>query len=136
MTELLGSVWWWIVSIGLLVTFHEYGHYWVAKRCGVKVLRFSVGFGKPLWMKRDRDGTEFAVAAIPLGGYVKMLDERETEVAPEERHRAFNNQSVYRRIAIAAAGFPCSRRFRASSFIDHSPKSNRPSSDSLRSPRY
>ena len=104
MTELLGSVWWWIVSIGLLVTFHEYGHYWVAKRCGVKVLRFSVGFGKPLWMRRDREGTEFAIAAIPLGGYVKMLDERETDVAPADRHRAFNNQSVYRRIAIAAAG--------------------------------
>jgi regulator of sigma E protease len=104
MTELLGSVWWWIVSIGLLVTFHEYGHYWVAKRCGVKVLRFSVGFGKPLWMRRDREGTEFAIAAIPLGGYVKMLDERESDVAPEDAHRAFNNQSVYSRIAIAAAG--------------------------------
>jgi regulator of sigma E protease len=104
MSELFGSVWWWIVSIGLLVTFHEYGHYWVAKRCGVKVLRFSVGFGKPLWMRRDKDGTEFAIAAIPLGGYVKMLDERETDVAPDQRHRAFNQQSVYRRIAIAAAG--------------------------------
>jgi len=104
MTELLGSVWWWIVSIGLLVTFHEYGHYWVAKRCGVKVLRFSVGFGKPLWMRRDREGTEFAIAAIPLGGYVKMLDERETDVAPEDAHRAFNRQPVFSRIAIAAAG--------------------------------
>ena len=104
MSEFFGSIWWWIVSIGLLVTFHEFGHYWVAKRCGVKVLRFSVGFGKPLWMRKDRDGTEFAIAAIPLGGYVKMLDERETEVAPAEVHRAFNQQSVWRRIAIAAAG--------------------------------
>jgi regulator of sigma E protease len=104
MSELIGSVWWWIVSIGVLVTFHEFGHYWVAKRCGVKVLRFSVGFGKPLWMRKNADGTEFALAAIPLGGYVKMLDERETDVPAAEQHRAFNNQSVYRRIAIAAAG--------------------------------
>src|SRR6478672_2839156 len=104
MSEFLGSAWWWIVSIGVLVTFHEFGHYWVAKRCGVKVLRFSVGFGKPLWMRKDADGTEFAIAAIPLGGYVKMLDERETDVAPADRHRAFNHQSVYARIAIAAAG--------------------------------
>jgi len=104
MSEFLGSAWWWIVSIGVLVTFHEFGHYWVAKRCGVKVLRFSVGFGKPLWMRNNADGTEFAIAAIPLGGYVKMLDERETDVAPAERHRAFNRQSVYARIAIAAAG--------------------------------
>jgi regulator of sigma E protease len=88
----------------VLVTFHEYGHYVVARWFGVKVLRFSVGFGKPLWMRRDKEGTEFAIAAIPLGGYVKMLDERETAVAPEDAHRAFNNQSVYRRIAIAAAG--------------------------------
>lgn len=104
MSEFVGSIWWWIVSIGVLVTFHEFGHYWVAKRCGVKVLRFSVGFGKPLWMRRDRDGTEFAIAAIPLGGYVKMLDERETDVPASERHRAFNAQSVWNRIAIAAAG--------------------------------
>ena len=104
MSEFLGSIWWWIVSIGVLVTFHEFGHYWVARRCGVKVLRFSVGFGKPLWMRKNAEGTEFALAAIPLGGYVKMLDERETDVPVAERHRAFNNQSVYRRIAIAAAG--------------------------------
>src|SRR5688572_28406945 len=104
MDNVIGSLWWFIVSIGLLVTFHEFGHYWVAKRCGVKVLRFSVGFGKPLWMRRDRDGTEFAIAAIPLGGYVKMLDERESEVPEADAHRAFNRQSVYRRIAIAAAG--------------------------------
>ncbi|GKW50752.1 RIP metalloprotease RseP [Halomonas sp. NCCP-2165] len=93
-----------ILVLGLLITFHEYGHYWVAKRCGVKVLRFSVGFGKPLWSRTDRHGTEFAVAAIPLGGYVKMLDEREGPVAPDERHRAFNNQSVWARIAIVVAG--------------------------------
>ncbi|TFH88354.1 sigma E protease regulator RseP [Billgrantia azerbaijanica] len=93
-----------IVVLGLLITFHEFGHFWVARRCGVKVLRFSVGFGRPLWSRRDRHGTEFAVAAIPLGGYVKMLDEREAPVPPEQRHRAFNNQSVWARIAIVAAG--------------------------------
>ncbi|GAB3061293.1 RIP metalloprotease RseP [Stenotrophomonas tumulicola] len=104
MTEFLGSVWWMIVSLGLLVTIHEYGHYWVARRCGVKVLRFSVGFGKPLWSRRDRHGTEFAIAAIPLGGYVKMLDEREVEVHPHERGQAFNHKTVWQRIAVVAAG--------------------------------
>ncbi|MCG6658340.1 RIP metalloprotease RseP [Halomonas campisalis] len=93
-----------IVVLGLLITFHEYGHYWVARRCGVKVLRFSVGFGKPLWSRVDRHGTEFAVAAIPLGGYVKMLDEREAPVPPELRDQAFNRKSVWQRIAIVAAG--------------------------------
>ncbi|MGB8712106.1 MAG: RIP metalloprotease RseP, partial [Onishia taeanensis] len=93
-----------IVVLGLLVTFHEFGHFWVARRCGVKVLRFSVGFGKPLWSRFDRHGTEFAVAAIPLGGYVKMLDEREAPVDPDEAHLAFNRQGVWSRIAIVAAG--------------------------------
>jgi len=93
-----------IVVLGLLITFHEFGHFWVARRCGVKVLRFSVGFGKPLWSRFDRHGTEYAIAAIPLGGYVKMLDEREGEVSPEELPRAFNRQSVGKRIAIVAAG--------------------------------
>lgn len=104
MTEFFGSVWWLIVSLGILVTFHEFGHYWVARRCGVRVLRFSVGFGKPLWKRIGRDGTEYVVAWIPLGGYVKMLDEREVEVAPSERHESFNAKSVWQRIAIVAAG--------------------------------
>lgn len=104
MSDFIGSVWWMIVSLGVLVTFHEFGHYWVARRCGVKVLRFSVGFGKPLWSRYNREGTEFAIAAIPLGGYVKMLDEREFEVAPDERGQAFNNKTVWQRIAIIAAG--------------------------------
>ncbi len=104
MADFLGSVWWMIVSLGVLVTFHEFGHYWVARRCGVKVLRFSVGFGKPLWSRYNKDGTEFAIAAIPLGGYVKMLDEREVEVAAGERAVAFNNKTVWQRIAIVAAG--------------------------------
>ncbi|MCX2524327.1 RIP metalloprotease RseP [Larsenimonas rhizosphaerae] len=93
-----------VVVLGLLITIHEYGHFWAARRCGVRVLRFSVGFGKPLLMRRDRHGTEFALAAIPLGGYVRMLDEREGDVAPHERAEAFNTQSVYKRMFIVAAG--------------------------------
>ncbi|EWH03446.1 RIP metalloprotease RseP [Halomonas sp. BC04] len=93
-----------IVVLGLLITFHEYGHYWVARRCGVKVLRFSVGFGKPIWSRVDRNGTEFAIAAIPLGGYVKMLDEREAPVPDHQLDQAFNRKSVWQRIAIVAAG--------------------------------
>ncbi len=94
-----------IVTLGVLITVHEFGHFWVARRLGVKVLRFSVGFGRPLWLRRGRvDGTEFAIAAVPLGGYVRMLDEREGEVAAHERHRAFNRQPVGSRIAIVAAG--------------------------------
>ncbi|GIX35377.1 MAG: hypothetical protein KatS3mg126_1156 [Lysobacteraceae bacterium] len=104
MTDFFGSVWWLIVSLGLLVTFHEFGHYWVARRCGVKVLRFSVGFGAPLWRRRGRDGTEWVIAALPLGGYVKMLDEREGPVAAAEREQAFNTRPVGQRIAIVAAG--------------------------------
>lgn len=104
MTEFFSSAWWLIVALGVLVTFHEFGHYWVARRCGVKVLRFSVGFGKPLWMRRGRDGTEWVVAAIPLGGYVKMLDEREADVPEALRDQAFNGKTVWQRIAIVAAG--------------------------------
>jgi len=104
MSEVLGSIWWMIVALGVLVTFHEFGHYWVARRCGVKVLRFSVGFGKPLWSRRDRHGTEFAIAAIPLGGYVKMLDEAEGDVPAAQLDQAFNRKSVWQRIAVVAAG--------------------------------
>lgn len=93
-----------VVVLGLLVTFHEFGHFWVARRCGVKVLRFSVGFGKPIWSRTDRYGTEYALAAIPLGGYVKMLDEREGPVDPVLLDQAFNRKSVWARIAIVAAG--------------------------------
>ncbi|OWP50577.1 sigma E protease regulator RseP [Pseudomonas nitroreducens] len=93
-----------IVALGVLVTFHEFGHFWVARRCGVKVLRFSVGFGTPLVRWHDRHGTEFVVAAIPLGGYVKMLDEREGDVPVELLDRAFNRKTVFQRIAIVAAG--------------------------------
>lgn len=93
-----------IVTLGILVTFHEFGHYWVARRCGVKVLRFSVGFGKPLWGWKGKDGTEYVVAAIPLGGYVKFLDEREAPVPEDQLHEAFNRKPVLQRIAIVAAG--------------------------------
>ena len=94
-----------VLAIAILVVVHEFGHYWVAKRLGVKVLRFSVGFGRVLWSWRaGPDRTEYALAAIPLGGYVKMLDENEGEVAAEERHRAFNRQPVWKRAAIVAAG--------------------------------
>ncbi|GAB1596296.1 RIP metalloprotease RseP [Lysobacter claricitrinus] len=104
MNELLGSIWWLAVSLGILVTFHEFGHYWVARRCGVRVLRFSIGFGRALWSRIGRDGTEYAIAAIPLGGYVKMLDEREGDVAPSELHLAFNRKPVLQRMAIVIAG--------------------------------
>jgi regulator of sigma E protease len=104
MSDFFGSIWWLIVTLGLLITFHEYGHYVVARRLGVKVLRFSVGFGRALWSRVGRDGTEYVVAAIPLGGYVKMLDEREGDVDPAEAHRAFNRKPVLSRIAIVAAG--------------------------------
>jgi regulator of sigma E protease len=104
MSEFFGSVWWLIVTLGVLITFHEYGHFVVARRCGVKVLRFSVGFGKALWSRRDRHGTEFVVAAIPLGGYVKMLDEREGDVPAAELDQAHNRKSVGQRMAISVAG--------------------------------
>jgi regulator of sigma E protease len=94
-----------IVVVGVLVTFHEFGHFWIARRLGVKVLRFSVGFGKPLWKTvAGKDKTEYVIAAIPLGGYVKMLDEREGEVTREELDRAFNRQPVSKRFAIVIAG--------------------------------
>ncbi|MEP7370649.1 MAG: RIP metalloprotease RseP [Nitrosospira sp.] len=94
-----------IVALGLLIVFHEFGHYLVARWCGVKVLRFSIGFGQPLLTRRwGKDQTEWVVAAFPLGGYVKMLDEREGEVAPEDLPRSFNRKPVAHRFAIVAAG--------------------------------
>ena len=93
-----------IVALSILVTIHEYGHFWVARRCGVKVHRFSVGFGKVLFKRIDRHGTEFAVAAIPLGGYVKMLDGRVDELSEDDQQFAFDKKTVWQRIAIVAAG--------------------------------
>jgi regulator of sigma E protease len=94
-----------LVTLGVLIAFHEFGHFWVARRCGVKVLKFSIGFGTPIWSRRGRrDDTEYVIAAVPLGGYVQMLDGREGQVAPQEQHRAFNNQSIAKRVAIVSAG--------------------------------
>ncbi|GGA89211.1 zinc metalloprotease [Neiella marina] len=104
MFEFFWNLIFFVVALGVLITFHEFGHFWVARRCGVKVLRFSVGFGKPLYTRHGKTGTEYVIAAIPLGGYVKMLDERVDEVSSEEAHLAFNNKSVWQRIAIVAAG--------------------------------
>jgi regulator of sigma E protease len=93
-----------LATLAVLVAVHEFGHFWVARRCGVKVLRFSIGFGTRLLRWTDRQGTEYSLSAIPLGGYVKMLDEREGEVAPEELDRAFNRKPVGQRIAVVSAG--------------------------------
>lgn len=102
--ELVQSILSFVVAILILVTLHELGHFYVARLCGVKVLRFSVGFGKPLFRWVDKHGTEFCLAPIPLGGYVKMLDEREGEVPPELLDQAFTQKGVWQRIAIVAAG--------------------------------
>jgi regulator of sigma E protease len=105
--SILHNIFFFIVAIGVLVTFHEFGHYWVARKLGVRVLRFSIGFGKPLFTwrrKNDSDNVEYAIAAVPLGGYVKMLDEREGNVPDEELHRAFNRQPVLKRSLIVFAG--------------------------------
>ena len=104
MTSFFGSVFWLLVTLGVLVTFHEFGHYWVARRCGVKVLRFSVGFGKAVWKRIGKDGVEYQVAAIPLGGYVKMLDAREGVVPPQFQGQEFTSQPVWKRILIVLAG--------------------------------
>ncbi|MAS40326.1 MAG: zinc metallopeptidase RseP [Porticoccaceae bacterium] len=93
-----------VLVLGVLITFHEFGHFWVARRCGVRVLRFSIGFGPALLRWRDRRDTEFVIALLPLGGYVKMLDEREGEVPPAELLHAFNRRPVGQRIATVAAG--------------------------------
>lgn len=105
MGTVLSSVFFFIVAIGVLVTIHEFGHFFVARRLGVRVLRFSVGFGRPLlrWQRKG-DDTEYVIAALPLGGYVQMLDEREGPVPEHDLHRAFNRQSLGRRAAIVAAG--------------------------------
>lgn len=102
--ELLYTIALTLGTLALLVAIHEFGHFWVARRCGVKVLRFSIGFGTSLFSWRDKQGTEYSIAAIPLGGYVKMLDEREGEVPAAELHGAFNRKPVLQRIAVVSAG--------------------------------
>jgi regulator of sigma E protease len=105
MTDFLFSIAGFILAIGLLVAVHEFGHFWVARRLGIKVLRFSIGFGKPIWSRMGRDGVEYVIGSLPLGGYVKMLDESEDPDVPEEEaHRAFNRQPLWRRTLVVAAG--------------------------------
>lgn len=104
----MGSVLWniaaFVVALGILVAVHEFGHFWVARRCGVRVERFSIGFGRALWRRLGKDGTEYVVAMIPLGGYVKMLDGRVDELQPGDEQYAFNHKPVWARMAIVAAG--------------------------------
>ncbi|MEW8441142.1 MAG: RIP metalloprotease RseP, partial [Candidatus Thiodiazotropha taylori] len=105
MNSLLFTIISFLVALAILIAVHEFGHFWVARKLGVKVLRFSIGFGKPLWKKTSQvDGTEYVVAAIPLGGYVKMLDEREAPVPEAMQNQAFNRQSLPVRSAIVVAG--------------------------------
>jgi regulator of sigma E protease len=102
--EFLQTVFMLAITMGIVVTVHEYGHFWVARRCGVKVLRFSVGFGRPIWSRLGKDDVEYVIGALPLGGYVKMLDEREAPIDQQFAQQAFNNKSARQRITIAAAG--------------------------------
>ncbi|WP_413110922.1 sigma E protease regulator RseP [Thaumasiovibrio sp. DFM-14] len=104
MLDLIWNIGAFVIALGILIAVHEFGHFWVARRCGVFVERFSIGFGKSLWKRTDSQGTEYSLALIPLGGYVKMLDERVEPVAVERRHQAFNNKKLWQRSAIVAAG--------------------------------
>ncbi|MFV2059558.1 MAG: RIP metalloprotease RseP [Gammaproteobacteria bacterium] len=105
MLDIINNLFYFIIAITILIAFHEFGHYWVARKLGIKVLRFSIGFGKPLYSRKfGKDKVEFVLAAIPLGGYVKMLDERESSVPAADVHRAFNRQNVYKRFAVVFAG--------------------------------
>lgn len=102
--ELINTIAITLATLAILVGIHEYGHFWVARRCGVKVLRFSIGFGKSIATWKDKQGTEYSFSVIPLGGYVKMLDEREGEVSAEELDQAFNRKPVLQRMAVVVAG--------------------------------
>ena len=102
--DLLQTVFYFFVALGLVVTIHEFGHFWVARRCGVKVERFSIGFGKALLTWKDKHNTEFVFALLPLGGYVKMVDEREGNVDPADLPHSFNRKTVWQRMAVVVAG--------------------------------
>ncbi len=104
MTTILGSIFWLIITLGVLVTFHELGHFWVARLFKVKVLRFCVGFGKPIWSRFDQQGTEIAVAPIPLGGYVKLLDVRDCDVSADEIQYTYNHKPYWQKMLIMFAG--------------------------------
>lgn len=101
---MISTLFYFLIALIILITVHEFGHFWVARLCGVKVLRFSIGFGKPLFSWRDKKETEYAIAMVPIGGYVKMLDEAEGPVAEQDLPLAFSQQPVYKRIAIVIAG--------------------------------
>jgi len=103
-TNVLTNALTFVVAISILVAVHEFGHFWVARRLGIKVLRFSIGFGRVLWSRNDKYGTEFAISAIPLGGYVRMVDERDAEVKQQDLPYAFNRQPIWKRIAVLLAG--------------------------------
>ena len=102
--DLLQTIFYFFVALGLVVTIHEFGHFWVARRCGVKVERFSIGFGRALLTWRDKQNTEFVFALLPLGGYVKMVDEREGNVDSADLPFSFNRKTVWQRMAIVVAG--------------------------------
>ncbi|MBU2896514.1 sigma E protease regulator RseP [Vibrio hepatarius] len=104
MTDILWNFASFIIALGILVAVHEYGHFWVARRCGVKVEKFSIGFGKSIWSKTGKDGTEYSLSIIPLGGYVKMLDSRVDEVSLEQKNQTFDAQPLWKRTSIVAAG--------------------------------
>ncbi len=104
MSDLVHSLLFFLLALAILIAVHEFGHFWMARRLGVKVLRFSIGFGRPLLRRQGKDGTEYVLAGIPLGGYVKMLDEREEAVDPAQAHLAFNRQALWKRTAIVLAG--------------------------------
>lgn len=106
MVEFISSVWWMLVTLGVLVSFHEYGHFWMARKFGVKVLKFSVGYGKLIWSKKDKHDTEFGIAPIPLGGYVKLLDTRDPDVYIDatNEHQSYNSKPIWQRALIMFAG--------------------------------
>lgn len=104
MIELLWNLMFFLVALGILIAVHEFGHFWTARKCGVKVEKFSIGFGKAIWERTGKDGTQYTLAMIPLGGYVKMLDERVEDVPDELKEQAFNNRPLWQRSAIVAAG--------------------------------
>ncbi|ASI95707.1 sigma E protease regulator RseP [Vibrio rotiferianus] len=104
MTGILWNLVSFIVALGILVAVHEFGHFWVARRCGVKVEKFSIGFGKSIWSKVGKDGTEYSISMIPLGGYVKMVDSRIDDIPEHEKHLAFDQKPLWKRTSIVAAG--------------------------------
>ncbi len=104
MTTVLGSIFWLIITLGVLVTFHELGHFWMARLFKVRVLRFCVGFGKPIWSRYDKQGTEIAIAPIPLGGYVKLLDVRDCDVPTEQLDQTYNHKPFWQKFSIMIAG--------------------------------